>query len=258
MKKFRNAILSVFFALCCVFTISSTNLSSVRVNAIENENQEEVIDEETYVYEDGVGKCELTLHKDFTFYAWAIMYETEELFEVNGTYRVENEYVVLIGENGEELKIKLNKDTMTFEEYIEEEVPSVEETPTYTDEEIEKVLNEAKDWIIALIVSFLGSGGLMAIAKAIINKWFSKKEKELELKVKQLEQDKVIATEQKDLIVSQFAELKQQFNEVLEHNVILCDYIKTKIEVDEEKEKRVNKLLEELLPKQEEGATDEK
>lgn len=256
MKKFRNAILSVLFLLCCVFIFSSTNLSSVRVNAVENENQEEVINDETYVCEDEYAKCELTFYKDYTYSGWLIIYETEELIEGNGTYRIENDYVVLIG-NGEELKIKLNKDTMTFEEYIEEEVPPIEEKPTYTDEEIEKVLNETKDWIIALIVSFLGSGGLMAIAKAIINKWFDNKQQELELKVKKLEQDKVIATEQKELIVSQFAELKQQFIEVLEHNVVLCDYIKTKIEVDEEKEKRINKLLEELLPKQE-GATDEK
>lgn len=258
MKKFRNAILSVLFALCCTFAIFCTNSLSAKVNAVENENQEE---QHTHT-EEVVDGYDATCETDgLTFgvkcsTCGEVLQAQEVISALGHQY---GEWVVVKEATETEKGLK-EKVCSVCNKKVSEEFDLVveEETPTYTDEEIEKVLNEAKDWIIALIVSFLGSGGLMAIAKAIINKWFSKKQKELELKVDQLEQDKVIATEQKDLIVSQFAELKQQFNEVLEHNVVLCDYIKTKIEVDEEKEKRINKLLEELLPKKEEGATNEK
>lgn len=52
MKKltFKNAILSVLFALCCVFTLFCISYSSVKVNAVETENQgqtEETENEET-------------------------------------------------------------------------------------------------------------------------------------------------------------------------------------------------------------------
>lgn len=248
-KMFKNAILTCLFALCCVFIVSSSSFMGVKVNAVESENQEH-----THVEEIIAGKEATCSQTGLTTgvkcsECGAILFP-QEVIEINPNNHTFDEWKQ-IDELIEERKC-IDCGFTETREIIKQDDEVQEQKQT----EIEKVLNDVKNYIIALIVAFLGSGGLMAIAKAIIDKWFSIKQKELELKVGQLEEDKKIATEEKDLIVSQFAELKQHFFKVLEQNVILCDYIKTKIKVDEEKEQQINKLLEELLPKEEN--TDEK
>ena len=102
--------------------------------------------------------------------------------------------------------------------------------------------------VITLLTSFLGTGGLMGIAKIIIGKWHKKKQEELDAKVDQIESDKKNAKEQNELTKEQFKDLKSQFEQVLECNNQLIDYIKSKIEIDETKAHQTNKLLEALLP----------
>lgn len=243
-KMFKNAILSVLFALCCVFIVSTSSFVGVKVNAVETENQEHTHTEE--IIEGKEATCSQTgLTTGVKCSECGEILLAQEVIEINPNNHTFDEWKQ-IDDLIEERKCVDCNFTET-REIIKQDDEKQEQEET----EIEKVLNDVKNYIIALIVAFLGSGGLMAIAKIIISKWFDVKQKELQLKVDQLEQDKAIATEEKDLIVSQFAELKQQFFKVLEHNVMLCDYIKTKIKVDEEKQQEINKLLEELLPKEE-------
>ena len=161
------------------------------------------------------------------------------------------------------LSLKVNateNENQTQEEVVEddnktEENEEQEQESTVINEELNEFLEEFKAYIIAFVVAFLGSGGFTALFKVIVDRWVKKKDEELKLKVEKLEEEKKINAEQKELVLKQFDELKKKFNEVLEYNVILCDFIKTKIEVDEKKVEQTNKLLESLLPEVDENET---
>lgn len=168
----RFAILSVIFALCCVFTFSSINLSSVKVNATETEIQD--VEEEK------------------------------------------------------------QEETIIDEEQVEE--------PVFEEEK----LQELTDWIVALIVSFLGSGAFYGIFRAILNGTI----KTLKAKLVELEEKNKISSESKLAYEEKINNLEYKLDEYLGQNQVLLDYIQTKIKVDEEKVKKTNELLEQLMPKQ--------
>lgn len=262
-KMFKNAILTCLFALCCVFIVSSNSFMGVKVNAVESENQETQEEGVTYTYEDEQGKCSITFYEDGTCYVDAIL--EGESFDGTINYAIVGDIIVLIGPNGEELLIVLNED-MTFapleeetkpeikDEIIEEEKPEIEQEQT--ENEILDFAKEMIDYIIAFIVSLLGSGAFWAFFKLIFDRWTNKKKQELDLKLADLEEQKKINAEEKELMLTQFNEMTEKFNAVLKNTAELSDYIKNKIKVDEEKQQEINKLLEELLPKEE--VTDEK
>lgn len=279
-KTFKNAIFTCLFALCCVFGFFTCSFMSIQTNAIENENQEEVVENEeekeyeTYFYNDGVMTGELKLYDDFTFEMTFI--EEEKVYTANGTYVIEENCVVITYDN-ESYDIFLDKTNNTFKDYkeeveveknenqeeIETEEPdvSVEEekqeiTKEELTEEIKDKLVEIKDWIIALIASFLGTSGLVAFVKVLLNKWFNTQQTNLKAKLDQMEQEKKIAVEQKEVILEQFNKLTNQFNQVLEYNEKLCEYISSKIKADEEKVFKTNQLLQALLPVLEEEKSD--
>ena len=170
-RRFYFAIFSLIFALCCIFTFSSTNLLDVKVNA----NETEILEDET-----------------------------------------------------------------TIEEEIE-----IEE-PLFEDEKLE----ELTDWIVALIVSFLGSSAFYGILRAILNGTI----KTLKEKIGELEEKNKISSDSKLAYEEKITQLEYKLDEYLGQNQVLLDYIQTKIKVDEEKVKKTNELLEQLMPKQtEEG-----
>lgn len=265
MKKlFKNAIFTCLFALCCVFTIFSINLLSVEVNATKNE----ILDDEEQNNEE---KEEEHKHTEVVVDGYAPTC-TEDGLDVGvicgecGEVLFEQAVIPALGHSYSEFEIikdatetekgikKQICNLCNFENLIEfdlektEENPPLEDLPQIDDEQIEETFNQIKDWIIALVVSFLGSSGFMALVKVVIDKWSKKKQEELDLRLSKLEEEKKIAEEQKEQISNQFKELTNQFNEVLECNTLLIDYIKTKIEVDELKVNQTNKLLESLLP----------
>lgn len=173
-KTIYFAILSVLFALCCVFTISSNNLLGIKVNATETEilDGEETTTEDTTIFED--------------------------------------------------------------EESVDE--------PLFENEK----LDEFADWIIALIVSFLGSGAFYGLFRTILNGTI----KTLKNKITELEEKNKISSEAKILYEEKINKLENKLNEYLDKNQVLLDYIEKKTKIDEEKIKKTNELLSELLPKE--------
>lgn len=408
MKKlFKNAIFTCFFALCCVFTIFSINLLSVKVNATENENQEEVEEErkELYClgYKDNINIMVLRLYDNNEYHLLIYDLATKKNSFEDGTYSIMNSYVILVSENGDEKMTTMNEQEQTFtkptlgkpadpdckhvEVVIDEKeptcleegnswgvkcklcggilhkpevLPKIDHTygewvlkreatqtlkglrerycticdeketqefdyvePTYktlgtykmtlkttevatlnlfdnntceitinkldssifkiklnyqvvdtyivlfSDDMKQEYLIEIDEtnktfapqltdgqknveyWeslVITLLTSFLGTGGLMGIAKIIIGKWHKKKQEELDARLDQIENDKNNSKEQNELTKEQFKDLKSQFEQVLVCNNQLIDYIKSKIEIDETKAHQTNKLLEALLP----------
>lgn len=275
MKKLiKNAIFTCLFALCCVFAFFCTNSLSAKVNAIENENQtEENVNQEeekegkTYTYiAEGEGESTITLFEDGTCTIVAFDIESQETIETQAMYQIVDNYLILLIDDVEFI-FTINEETMTLtpdkvnepetpneeqnppiEDTPNEELPNENENPPLDDEQVEEQINELKDWIIALVVSFLGSSGFMALAKVILNKWFNKAQADLQAKLEKMKQDKEIAEEKANQAIESFNQLKSQVQEILENNIVLCDYIKTKIEVDEQKVAQTTKLLESLLP----------
>lgn len=167
--------------------------------------------------------CEITINK-----------LDSSIFKITLNYQIVDTYIVLFTDDRtQEYIIEINEENKTF-------------TPQLTDEQ--KNVEYWETLIITLLTSFLGTGGLMGIAKIIISKWHKKKQEELDTKVNQIESDKNNTKEQNDLTKAEFEIIKEQFKQVLECNNQLIDYIKSKMEIDETKTYQTNKLLETLLP----------
>ena len=108
---------------------------------------------------------------------------------------------------------------------------------------IEKA-SELKEWIIAIVVAFIGSGSFFGIVYAIVKKIKDAAEQ----KIKQLENDAKLSKEQAEAAQKCLAELTEKVETVympaLEKSVaIIQDYL----EVDKKKTEQVNELLERIV-----------
>lgn len=124
----------IFKSFLVLMLVGLFSLITINVMATEStENTEENVEEEkgeVYTYNDGVATGELTLYEDGTF-NMTLFEDGNIVTEGHGIYRVEDEYIVLITTNGE-LKIVINKETMTFDDYRPEPEPEPEITYTST------------------------------------------------------------------------------------------------------------------------------
>lgn len=159
--------------------------------------------------------------------------------------------------------IKLNAAEIVENEPTQEEVvnpdvdnvtPPAENTPTtddITQEEVDKVptiveekTKEITDYVIALVVSFLGSSTFYAIVKALTKKGVNA----LTNKVKELEKQNKINQEQKDFYENKIVELENKLKNATDKMDVVLGQITNYLEVDANKQKQMAELLEKLLP----------
>ena len=152
--------------------------------------------------------------------------------------------------------IKLNAAEIVENEPTQEEVvnPYVDNTPTTDDntqEEVDKVptiveekTKEITDYVIALVVSFLGSSTFYAIVKALTKKGVNA----LTNKVKELEKQNKINQEQKDFYENKIVELENKLKNATDKMDVVLGQITNYLEVDANKQKQMAELLEKLLP----------
>ena len=152
----------------------------------------------------------------------------------------------------------VEEDTPTIEEQTPTNPPindeEVENTPTTDDntqEEVDKVPtiieNKAKeftDYIIALVISFLGSSAFYAIVKALTKKGINA----LTSKVAALEDQNKISADAKKEYENKLAELEKQLNKSTDKMDVVLNQIANYLEIDEQKQKEMAELLEKLLP----------
>ena len=141
----------------------------------------------------------------------------------------------------------------TVEDEIKEEITIPEEEQEMTTIPNEPVIEEPSiletkakeftDWIIALVVSFLGSSAFYLIVKAILKKTINT----LKDKVTALTENKNISEESKKAYENKINELENTINKLIENNDKLLNYVREKLEVDAEKEKKMAELLDTLL-----------
>lgn len=264
-NNFKKAIFGLKFALCCIFVICLISFSSVKTKAIEGENQEEVVCE--HVEEILQGKPSTCVEKGLSTGVKCsvcdeILLAQEELPLGEHQYG-EWEIVKEATEEEKGLRKKkcINCDEVVEEEFdytpIEDNTPiEREEDPTPNEDEEEKYdIDKITSYIISLLISFLGSGSFWILFKGICSKWANKKDELLQSKLTELENANIISTEQKELIVNKFNDLTNNFNEltkqfedVMQKNTELTEYIKSKIDLDEERKQQINELLNKLLP----------
>lgn len=139
----------------------------------------------------------------------------------------------------------------TQEEVVNPDVDNVTPPVDNTQEEVDKVptiveqkTKEITDYVIALVVSFLGSSTFYAIVKALTNRGI----KALTKKVDELENQNKISKEAKDLYENKIAELEKQLNQATDKMDVVLSQITNYLEVDANKQKQMAELLEKLLP----------
>lgn len=258
-RLIKNAFFGLIFGLCFVFGLGWCNFTSANLKAAEGEIQEcEHVEE---IMEEVAPTCtETGLTMGVKCSLCGEILQTQEVVEALG----HNYGEWAIVKEATELENGLREKTCSVcEDKVEEEIVfGVVDEPTEepTEDNILKDFDFEKisNYIVAFVVSLLGSGSFWAIFKAILNKWTNKQTEKLQLKLTELEQKNLIATEQKNLIINQFTELTEKFNilsnqfkELMATNSDLNKYIMEKINIDEEKKQRINQLLGELLPKEE-------
>ncbi len=142
-------------------------------------------------------------------------------------------------------QIKAEEPNTTEPPQAEVIVPETDEEPSI----LETKAKEFTDWIIALVVSFLGSSAFYLIVRAILNKTI----KILKDKVAVLTKSKDESEESKKEYEKKLDRLENIINNLIENNNELLNFIREKLEVDAEKEQKMAELLSTLLPV-EEGA----
>ena len=159
--------------------------------------------------------------------------------------------------------IKLNAAEIVDNEPTQEEVvnpdvdnvtPPVDNTPTTDDntqEEVDKVptiveekTKEITDYVIALVVAFLGSSTFYAIVKVLTKKGINA----LTNKVAALKEQNEISANAKIEYENKIAELEKQLNQATDKMDVVLGQITNYLEVDANKQKQMAELLEKLLP----------
>ena len=152
----------------------------------------------------------------------------------------------------------VEEDTPTIEEQTptnppinDEEVDNTPTTDDNTQEEVDKVptiiedkAKEFTDYIIALVISFLGSSAFYAIVKALTKKGINA----LTSKVAALEDQNKISADAKKEYENKLAELEKQLNKSTDKMDVVLNQIANYLEIDEQKQKEMAELLEKLLP----------
>lgn len=149
--------------------------------------------------------------------------------------------------------IKLNA-----EEIIEDETPVVEEivdneqpivdiaqeevdiTPTI----VEDKTKEITDYVISLVVAFLGSSAFYAIVKALTSKGVQV----LKNKIEELEKQNEISKTAKELYEAKIKDLEDTLVDAVEKIDVVLEQFTKYLELDEQKQKQAADLLEKLFP----------
>lgn len=236
-----------------LLTIISLTFASVKVNAAEIGKE--------YVYKSEEGIVYITLIDETNAKIYSEIYEIGLKAEMTGIYKISQEvenaidFYAVSEINGEIIydywnTFILNEDG-TAKEYVE-----VDNTPTTDDntqKEVDKVptiieekAKEFTDWIIALVVSFLGSSAFYLIVKAILNKTI----KILKDKIAVLTKSKDESEESKKEYEKKIDGLENTINKLIENNDVLLNFVREKLEVDAAKEQKMAELLSTLLPKE--------
>lgn len=164
--------------------------------------------------------------------------------------------------NAEEI---VEEDTPTIEEQtptnppindeeVDNVIPPVDNTPTTDDntqEEVDKVptiveqkTKEITDYVISLVVAFLGSSAFYLIVKLLLKKIINA----LTNKVKALEDQNKISSDAKIEYENKIAELEKQLSQATDKMNVVLGQITNYLEVDANKQKQMAELLEKLLP----------
>lgn len=207
-RKFRFAILGLFFALCCVFVIFGYGFSSIKVNADTGEN---INAEFNY---DFVGKTYILYNEDGTNSVIFKIISNNKLVMTDGENSKEITYLVhsfknkvLVIDLGGELNYFALNDDNTISEY---DITQEGNSDTRTD--IDGTLLQIKD-IVVLIIAILSSFALTGTSAASILKLVKGTNKEenntLKASQKQLENIQKQLEEKWD-VVSTYVEKIQE------------------------------------------------
>ena len=237
MKKIIACI--IVYLLMVVFIFTAIKLNAAELNV-------------KYTTSDESGTFTLTLLEENKYELVAVpLGETEETI-VRGTYEYYDEELNIITIYLADIvfdNFQLNDENNTFDFY-----EIVDNTPTTDDNTqgevdkgptiIEDKAKEFTDYIIALVISFLGSSAFYAIVKALTKKGINA----LTSKVAALDEQNKISKEAKDLYENKIAELEKQLNQATDKMDVVLGQITNYLEVDANKQKQMAELLEKLLP----------
>lgn len=231
-----------------LLTIISFTFTRVKVNALTLNTEYKCVDEDS--------SFSLVLLDETNYKLTGIQAGTNTNVEVNGTYEFYDEElnIIVLYMGGEVFDyFTLNDETLTFDFYESEETPIIPDEPVIEEPSIlETKAKEFTDWIIALVVSFLGSSAFYLIVKAILRKTINT----LKDKIAVLTKSKDESEESKKEYENKIDVLENTINKLIENNDELLKFIREKLEVDAEKEQKMVELLNTLLPA-EEGAKDD-
>lgn len=244
-KTIKFAILSVIFALCLCFAFLSNNFIGVYANESTEEILEEEITEKVYTYTHEEGVAYLTLKSDFTFEVKVVFTDsTKENIEGFGYYVFvdENNEIVILSVEGEHLRVQINNENMTFNEYVE-----IEEQKPETAEEIKQL----EDWVVVIIGALMSLGvswgSILTIIKWIKNRLNTNKNNINEVIVKLKENQEEIET-LKEVLKKLITDDKQLYDLLSEIKQDFTEFNNS----EKEKTKIINTEISKILKKEDE------
>ena len=237
MKKIIVWLITLMFFVAFAFT-------SIKLNAAELNIE--------YTTSDESGTFTLTLLEENKYKLVAApLGETEETI-VRGTYEYYDEELNLITLYLSDIvfdTFQLNDETHTFDFYeIETDTPVIDESEQEQPDNFEVVVKdktkEITDYVIALVVSFLGSSAFYAIVKAIT----SHGSRILKDKISELEKQNQISQKAKEIYEAKIADLENTLVDATEKIDVVLEQFTKYLELDAAKQKQAAELLEKLLP----------
>ncbi len=237
MKKIIVWIITLMFFVAFAFT-------SIKLNAAELNIE--------YTTSDESGTFTLTLLEENKYKLVAVpLGKTEEII-VRGTYEYYNEELNLITLYCSDIvfdTFQLNDETHTFDFYeIEPDTPVIDESAQEQPDNFEVVVKdktkEITDYVISLVVAFLGSSAFYAIVKAIT----SHGSRILKDKISELEKQNQISQKAKEIYEAKIADLENTLVDATEKIDVVLEQFTKYLELDAAKQKQAADLLEKLLP----------
>ena len=131
---------------------------------------------------------------------------------------------------------------------VESETPVIDESAQDQTEDLEVVVEdktkEITDYVISLVVAFLGSSAFYAIVKAIT----SHGARILKDKISELEKQNQISQKAKELYEAKIEDLENTLVDATEKIDVVLEQFTKYLELDAAKQKQAAELLQKLLP----------
>ena len=243
----RNRKLGLIFAICSLLIFLVYGFMGVEIKAAEADYWD-------YVDEESGQKIHIEIIDDVKVKVILTNLNTGDSSEDQLNYKVENDKLILFTTDIKEgVAFRIDSENHTAIEWVDAPPLTKDDLQELEEMIIDPMSLKIESWITSFLVSLLGSGAFFGVIRMVLNKII----KALKNKISELEKQNKITAEQRDEAIKFAENLGIKYDNLMNKVDDLTNYMRKNYNVDDEKVKKCDELLEKILPKQDEDTLDE-